>query len=101
MRARTTVIAVAALVAAMLLCWVLQCITRNYSWVDRLWSVMPGVYAWIFALWNPNRSGRLVLMAVLVTAWCARQGVLADDVRVGRRSLEDVFLDLTGRELRS
>ncbi len=36
-----------------------------------------------------------------VTAWCARQGVLADDVRVGRRSLEDVFLDLTGRELRS
>ena len=35
-----------------------------------------------------------------VTAWCARQGVLADDVRVGRRSLEDVFLDLTGRELR-
>ena len=36
-----------------------------------------------------------------VTAWCARQGVLADDVRMGRRSLEDVFLDLTGRELRS
>jgi ABC-2 type transport system ATP-binding protein len=35
-----------------------------------------------------------------VTAWCARQGVLADDVHVGRRSLEDVFLDLTGRELR-
>jgi ABC-2 type transport system ATP-binding protein len=35
-----------------------------------------------------------------VTAWCARQGVLADDVRVGRRSLEDVFLDLTGRDLR-
>ncbi|MCD2187621.1 ABC transporter ATP-binding protein [Actinomycetospora soli] len=47
-------------------------------------------------------SGRIdpqVLAAV--TAWCARQGVLADDVRVGRRSLEDVFLDLTGRELRS
>ena len=36
-----------------------------------------------------------------VTSWCARQGVLADDVRVARRSLEDVFLDLTGRELRS
>jgi ABC-2 type transport system ATP-binding protein len=35
-----------------------------------------------------------------VTAWCAQQGVLADSVRVGRRSLEDVFLDLTGRELR-
>jgi ABC-2 type transport system ATP-binding protein len=36
-----------------------------------------------------------------VTSWCAEQGVLADEVRVARRSLEDVFLDLTGRELRS
>jgi ABC-2 type transport system ATP-binding protein len=35
-----------------------------------------------------------------VTSWCAEQGVLADEVRVARRSLEDVFLDLTGRELR-
>ena len=35
-----------------------------------------------------------------VTAWCAQQGVLASELRVGRRSLEDVFLDLTGRELR-
>jgi ABC-2 type transport system ATP-binding protein len=36
-----------------------------------------------------------------ITAWCARQGALADDVQVARRSLEDVFLELTGRELRS
>ena len=36
-----------------------------------------------------------------VTAWCAEQGALADDVQVARRSLEDVFLELTGRELRS
>ncbi|WP_019853753.1 ABC transporter ATP-binding protein [Actinopolyspora mortivallis] len=36
-----------------------------------------------------------------VTAWCARHGVLADELRLGRRTLEDVFLDLTGRELRS
>jgi len=35
-----------------------------------------------------------------VTAWCAQQGVLADRLRVARRSLEDVFLELTGRELR-
>jgi ABC-2 type transport system ATP-binding protein len=35
-----------------------------------------------------------------VTAWCAQQGVLADALQVARRSLEDVFLDLTGRELR-
>lgn len=36
-----------------------------------------------------------------VTSWCAQQGALADELRVGRPSLEDVFLDLTGRELRA
>ncbi|OLP03070.1 spermidine/putrescine ABC transporter ATP-binding protein [Mycolicibacterium porcinum] len=36
-----------------------------------------------------------------VTAWCARLNVLATGMRVEQRSLEDVFLDLTGRELRS
>jgi ABC-2 type transport system ATP-binding protein len=36
-----------------------------------------------------------------ITTWCAQQGALADDVQVARRSLEDVFLELTGRELRS
>ena len=35
-----------------------------------------------------------------VTAWCARVNVLATDMRVEQRSLEDVFLELTGRELR-
>ena len=36
-----------------------------------------------------------------VTAWCAEQGVLANNLRIERRTLEDVFLELTGRELRS
>jgi ABC-2 type transport system ATP-binding protein len=35
-----------------------------------------------------------------VTALCARQGVLVESMQVTGRSLEDVFLDLTGRELR-
>jgi ABC-2 type transport system ATP-binding protein len=35
-----------------------------------------------------------------VTAWCATYGALVEDLRIGRRTLEDVFLDLTGRELR-
>ncbi|WP_018640374.1 ABC transporter ATP-binding protein [Parafrankia elaeagni] len=34
-----------------------------------------------------------------VTAWCAGNGVLAEDLRVEQRTLEDVFLDLTGTEL--
>ena len=32
-----------------------------------------------------------------VTAWCAERGVLPTHLDTGRRSLEDVFLDLTGR----
>jgi ABC-2 type transport system ATP-binding protein len=34
-----------------------------------------------------------------VTAWCASNGVLAADLRVEQRTLEDVFVDLTGSEL--
>jgi ABC-2 type transport system ATP-binding protein len=40
------------------------------------------------------------LLATL-TAWCAGEGVLAENLTVERRSLEDVFLELTGRELRT
>jgi ABC-2 type transport system ATP-binding protein len=36
-----------------------------------------------------------------VTGWCADQGVLAKDLSVESRTLEDVFLELTGWELRS
>ncbi|MEU7000766.1 ABC transporter ATP-binding protein [Nonomuraea sp. NPDC046570] len=35
-----------------------------------------------------------------VTSWCAAEGVTADDLSIERRTLEDVFLELTGRELR-
>lgn len=38
---------------------------------------------------------------VAVTTWCAEQGVLATEITVDQRRLEDVFLELTGRELRS
>jgi ABC-2 type transport system ATP-binding protein len=36
-----------------------------------------------------------------LTAWCATQQVLTEELAVERRTLEDVFLDLTGRELRA
>lgn len=39
------------------------------------------------------------LLAAL-TAWCADRGVLLTRLDAGRRTLEDVFLDLTGRNLR-
>ena len=34
-----------------------------------------------------------------VSAWCERHGVLPESLTLGRRTLEDVFLELTGREL--
>jgi ABC-2 type transport system ATP-binding protein len=40
------------------------------------------------------------LLATL-TAWCAAQHVMAEDLAIERRTLEDVFLELTGRELRT
>ncbi|HEY9438260.1 MAG TPA: ABC transporter ATP-binding protein [Streptomyces sp.] len=36
-----------------------------------------------------------------VTSWCAQHGVLPDGLSVERRTLEDVFLELTGKELRA
>jgi hypothetical protein len=35
-------------------------------------------------------------MLAAVTAWLAEQGALLSELRAGRRSLEDVFLRLTG-----
>ncbi|MEW1864093.1 ABC transporter ATP-binding protein [Streptomyces sp. NBC_00669] len=35
-----------------------------------------------------------------VASWCAQHGVMPDHLAVERRTLEDVFLELTGRELR-
>ncbi len=35
----------------------------------------------------------------VVSAWCEQQGVLPESLSLGQRNLEDVFLELTGREL--
>jgi ABC-2 type transport system ATP-binding protein len=35
-----------------------------------------------------------------VSAWCERTGVLPESLNLGQRTLEDVFLEITGRELR-
>ena len=56
-------------------CWIASLITKDTSWVDRLWSIVPAVYVWIFAISaisDGKDASRLVLMAVLVTAWAAR-----------------------------
>ena len=51
--------------------WLLSVLTREYSWTDRLWSIAPIIYVWVFAAADLDNA-RLVLMAVLVTLWGAR-----------------------------
>lgn len=69
----TIVIVLAAIITAA--CWILSLITKDYSWVDRTWSLSPIAYAWIFA-WPVLGAGaggiRTLLMALLITAWGAR-----------------------------
>lgn len=54
-----------------LLCFAVGELTGNVSQVDKLWSVLPVVYAWILTGqggWEP----RMVLMSVLATLWGTR-----------------------------
>ena len=51
--------------------WVASLITREYSWVDRIWSIAPIIYVWVFAAAG-GFTPRLLLMAVLVTLWGIR-----------------------------
>ena len=51
--------------------WVASIATREYSWVDRIWSIAPIAYVWVFAVAS-GFDARLVLMSVLVTAWGIR-----------------------------
>lgn len=49
-------------------CFILSELTRNYSQVDKLWSLLPIGYVGYFALESGFQS-RLVLMALLVALW--------------------------------
>lgn len=67
------VIVLAAVASAF--CWVASLVSGDTSWVDRLWSIVPVAYVWVFAVSavaDDADAGRLILMAVLVTAWGAR-----------------------------
>ncbi len=53
-------------------CWVLSVVTREYSWVDRIWSICPGIYCLLVTADADFSSARLNIMTVLVLAWGAR-----------------------------
>lgn len=52
-------------------CFLLSEITKNYSQVDKLWSLVPLVYSWYVAF-QMDFAPRMLLMAVLVTLWGLR-----------------------------
>ncbi len=52
--------------------WIASLITHDTSWVDRLWSVLPVLYVWVFAAYAGLTDLRLDVMAVVVTAWGLR-----------------------------
>jgi steroid 5-alpha reductase family enzyme len=51
--------------------WLASVLTRDSSWVDRIWSIVPVAYLWVFAA-TSGWDARVVLMAVLVTLWGIR-----------------------------
>lgn len=52
--------------------WVLSLVTGEHSWVDRIWSIVPVVYVWVFAAAAGLADPRLDLVAALVTLWGVR-----------------------------
>ncbi len=56
---------------AIIYCFVIGELTGNNSQVDKLWSLLPIVYAWIVAYYG-DYSLRLVVMAILVSLWGLR-----------------------------
>ena len=63
--------------AASILCFVVSTLSSNYSQVDKIWSIIPVVYAWIavYPAVGSDDDGmdpRVLMMAVLATIWGLR-----------------------------
>lgn len=54
-----------------LYCFIISELIKNYSQVDKLWSLLPIIYVWVVADYG-HYAPRLVLMAVLVSIWGLR-----------------------------
>lgn len=52
-------------------CFLLSTAVKNYGQVDKLWSILPFVYAWVVAF-KMDFEPRVTLMACLATLWGAR-----------------------------
>lgn len=59
-------------VGASVFAWIASLVSKEFSWVDRLWSIVPVVYGWVFAAAAGLADARLDVLAVLITLWGAR-----------------------------
>ena len=59
-------------IVLIIVCWVLSIVTREYSWVDRIWSIVPAVYCLMVAIAQDFEDTRVNVMTILVCCWGAR-----------------------------
>src|ERR1700690_1674719 len=52
--------------------WIASLATGDTSWVDRMWSIVPVIYVWVFAAKAHLTNSRLDVMAALITLWGVR-----------------------------
>lgn len=52
--------------------WLLSVITNDNSQVDRIWSIVPQCYIWIWSAKDHFHNNLLLICAILTTAWGAR-----------------------------
>jgi steroid 5-alpha reductase family enzyme len=52
--------------------WLASLVTGDTSWVDRMWSIVPVIYVWVFAGAAHLHDARLDVMAGLVSVWGVR-----------------------------
>jgi steroid 5-alpha reductase family enzyme len=57
--------------SVVLFCFLFGLVTRDCSWVDRLWSILPVIYAWYFAI-RSWPDARTIILAILISLWGGR-----------------------------
>lgn len=55
-----------------LLVFLISTLTGNFSQVDKLWSILPAIYAWLCYATSPINDTRTILMTFLVSCWSIR-----------------------------
>ncbi len=82
-------------IALAMLCWILSVLTRDYCWVERLWTVVPAVYCLIVASDLEFQDARVNAMTVLVILWSIRltfKLALKGGYRVGNEDYRTVYV---------